>query len=249
MTENRPIKFCTCCGNQLYPPQAEICPGCGSLVGPSPSGPVGKLKLLLVTLLLGGVGGHKFYLGRHGQGLLCLLFCWTGIPLVIALVELILYAAKSEDALRRRYPVVSPAGLKFAVVISVLLVGMVILFALLVSQMNAFRQRGFDNTACSEVRRMQTCFDAYRADEGHYPRTLEEINHCHCADLSAGVKAFVLPDEENYRLLCYHQRGAKAYLTTHETAPRAMARKEAERELITRFRIVEKAGNLALLAR
>jgi TM2 domain-containing membrane protein YozV len=43
---------------------------------------------LLLTLLLGGIGAHRFYLGQVGAGLAYLLFCWTFIPLIISFFEL-----------------------------------------------------------------------------------------------------------------------------------------------------------------
>ena len=42
---------------------------------------------LLLAIFLGGIGGHKFYLGNLVLGILYLVFCWTGIPSVVALVE------------------------------------------------------------------------------------------------------------------------------------------------------------------
>ncbi|EFL92339.1 TM2 domain-containing hypothetical protein [Candidatus Regiella insecticola LSR1] len=37
----------------------------------------------------GGIGAHKFYLGKIGQGFLYLLFFWTLIPAIIAFIEFI----------------------------------------------------------------------------------------------------------------------------------------------------------------
>jgi len=42
---------------------------------------------LLLAIFLGGIGGHKFYLGNFVLGILYLVFCWTGIPSIVALVE------------------------------------------------------------------------------------------------------------------------------------------------------------------
>jgi len=42
---------------------------------------------LLLAIFLGGIGGHKFYLGNFVLGMLYLVFCWTGIPSIVALVE------------------------------------------------------------------------------------------------------------------------------------------------------------------
>lgn len=56
-----------------------------------------KVAAGVFALLLGGLGIHKFYMGKTGQGLLYLLFCWTGIPALIALVEGILYLTESDE--------------------------------------------------------------------------------------------------------------------------------------------------------
>ena len=62
-----------------------------------------KSTLLALTLLLGGFGAHKFYLGKQWQGALYLTFFWTLIPSLIALIEFIVYAATSEAQLKKRY--------------------------------------------------------------------------------------------------------------------------------------------------
>src|SRR5579863_5119256 len=53
---------------------------------------------LLLCLLLGNFGAHEFYFGRMTSGLLRLLFSWTFIPWLIALVE-----APHVPAYARRY--------------------------------------------------------------------------------------------------------------------------------------------------
>lgn len=42
---------------------------------------------LLLCLLLGGVGAHRFYLKQVGWGVAYVLFAWTFIPMLVALVE------------------------------------------------------------------------------------------------------------------------------------------------------------------
>ena len=51
---------------------------------------------LLLALFLGGVGGHRFYLGQAGLGVAYLLFCWTLIPAIIAFVELFLIGKRVD---------------------------------------------------------------------------------------------------------------------------------------------------------
>lgn len=41
----------------------------------------------VLGIFLGGIGAHKFYLGEGGTGIFFLLFCWTGIPFIIGLVQ------------------------------------------------------------------------------------------------------------------------------------------------------------------
>lgn len=57
----------------------------------------------ILALLLGGLGAHKFYLGRIFQGLLYFIFCWTFIPALIALIEGIWYLTMSDADFNARF--------------------------------------------------------------------------------------------------------------------------------------------------
>lgn len=57
----------------------------------------------MLALFLGGIGAHKFYLGRIGQGLLYAVFFWTWIPLILSIIDLIRYAFTSESKWDRKY--------------------------------------------------------------------------------------------------------------------------------------------------
>lgn len=61
--------------------------------------PVNKVAYCLLAFFLGGIGAHKFFAGKKLAGVLYLLFCWTGIPALIALVEFILGLCKPADEL------------------------------------------------------------------------------------------------------------------------------------------------------
>ncbi|MFF2446417.1 TM2 domain-containing protein [Neobacillus sp. NPDC058068] len=62
-----------------------------------------KVAAGVLAILLGCFGVHKFYLGKIGMGILYLLFCWTGIPSIIGLIEGILYLTKSDEEWDRQY--------------------------------------------------------------------------------------------------------------------------------------------------
>ncbi len=46
-----------------------------------------KSTAIIICFFLGSIGIHKFYLGENLAGILYLLFCWTGIPALIAFVD------------------------------------------------------------------------------------------------------------------------------------------------------------------
>ena len=58
---------------------------------------VNKGMYIALCLFLGGAGIHKFYAGKWIQGLLYVAFCWTGIPVIIALFDLLGAMFKTPD--------------------------------------------------------------------------------------------------------------------------------------------------------
>ena len=91
-------KLCSTC-NAVIHKKAEICPKCGV----RQRRPVSKSALLLITFFLGGFGGHRFYLGNYIWGTLYLLFFWTSIPSIIALIELIVFLFMSSEKIEDNY--------------------------------------------------------------------------------------------------------------------------------------------------
>lgn len=102
-------KFCSECGSVIKI-KAEICPKCGvrqiaapsALGGTTPSGKT-KVAAALFGIFLGGIGGHKFYLGQTIQGFFYLIFCWTFIPLVFGFIEGLNYLTMSDKVFAERY--------------------------------------------------------------------------------------------------------------------------------------------------
>ena len=58
---------------------------------------VSKGVYIGLCLILGGIGAHHFYAGKWFRGLLYLGFSWTGIPVVLALIDLVVAMFKRSD--------------------------------------------------------------------------------------------------------------------------------------------------------
>lgn len=89
---------------QVYqvPPQSQgyqqHMPGYYNNPAIDPSWPVkSKVCAGLLGLFLGGIGIHKFYLGKVGMGILYLCFCWTYIPAIVGFIEGIIYLCSSDE--------------------------------------------------------------------------------------------------------------------------------------------------------
>lgn len=57
----------------------------------------------VLGIVFGGLGFHKFYLGKPGKGILYLLFCWTGIPEIIGFIEGVFYLIGSKEKFDSKY--------------------------------------------------------------------------------------------------------------------------------------------------
>jgi TM2 domain-containing membrane protein YozV len=110
-------KICDACGAPIHV-RAEICPKCGV----RQRRPVSKAILLLLTFFGGGLGAHKFYLGKYWQGALYLIFFWTGIPGFVALIEFIIYAFTSSERLNEKYTA-GGSGVVIALVLILAFIG------------------------------------------------------------------------------------------------------------------------------
>ena len=62
-----------------------------------------KIVAGLFGIFLGGLGIHKFYLGKIVQGIFYIVFSWTLIPSFIGFIEGIVYLAMSEESFNQKY--------------------------------------------------------------------------------------------------------------------------------------------------
>jgi len=62
-----------------------------------------KLIAIILAFFLGNFGIHRFYLKKPISGLLMILFFWTFIPALIAIIDVIRYAFMSNDKFDKLY--------------------------------------------------------------------------------------------------------------------------------------------------
>lgn len=61
-----------------------------------------KVTAGLLGIFLGGLGIHKFYLGK-ASGIWYILFCWTFVPVLIGFIEGIIYFTMSDYEFAMKY--------------------------------------------------------------------------------------------------------------------------------------------------
>lgn len=104
------MKYCPNCGKEIDE-KAFVCIHCG--VKQPKMGGGGSLDLdlgeknrttaAILALFLGGLGVHKFYLGDMTAGVLYLVFCFTFIPAILALIEGISYLTMSDEEFAAKF--------------------------------------------------------------------------------------------------------------------------------------------------
>lgn len=50
-----------------------------------------KKTASILALLFGGIGIHRFYLGQTAKGVFSIIFCWTYIPMIIGIVDFVIF--------------------------------------------------------------------------------------------------------------------------------------------------------------
>lgn len=119
--------FCRGCGKEMQKTE-PICPNCGTAVAPARY--KDKNAAAILAFFLGGFGVHRFYLGQW-WGIFYLLFCCTGIPSLVGIVEFIVFLVCDRSGWDARYNGGVPGKANTAVIIA-LVVGLVCVMAMFV---------------------------------------------------------------------------------------------------------------------
>jgi TM2 domain-containing membrane protein YozV/type II secretory pathway pseudopilin PulG len=188
-TKGADEKFCGSCGEAIKI-QAEICPKCGV----RQRTPLNKTALVLLTFFLGGLGVHKFYLGKYVQGVFYLLFCWTFIPGLIALVEFFIYAFTSSETLDKRYSGTRKGGGGIVVAIIAAVFGFIILAGILaavaIPKFMDASNKAKASEFPSELTAIYTGEMAYNAENGRYTASLATLRDSSGVDVPSESKWF-----------------------------------------------------------
>lgn len=109
------VSECRFCGEKFSAPQAEVPQQVVFQQAPpqpvyvsaiNPAWPKkNKEAAGILAIFLGGLGIHKFYLGKVGMGILYLLFCWTGIPELAGFIEGIIYLCSDDESFQLKHHV------------------------------------------------------------------------------------------------------------------------------------------------
>jgi len=140
---------------------------------------VNKVALVLLTFFLGGLGVHKFYLGKYVQGVIYFLFSWTLIPGIIAFVEFIIYAFTSEERLQEKYTAKGP----IVVIIIVVCAGFIVMIAIIgilaaiaIPQFMTYRDRAYQAAVISELKNLRAAEEAYFETHNRYSDNVGDLD-------------------------------------------------------------------------
>lgn len=119
--------YCRYCGTTIDRLD-NLCPACNAEQNLKPRN---QIVAGLLALFLGGLGVHRFYLGQW-WGIFYLLLSWSGLPMLVALVEGITFLATDKDAWKQRYGHTDGSSWFIAIVsLGLLLIAITLFLALL----------------------------------------------------------------------------------------------------------------------
>lgn len=183
--------FCHGCGKEIHE-SAVACPHCGaSQQVQQQADPKSQNITLILAALLGALGAHRFYLGKVVSGVFYFLFCWTGIPGIIAFIECFMIAFTSQQDWAKKYnngTLVPPVHIALKILMlafpAILILGIVAAVAI-----PAYQAYGAKSKVAHGIESLNSCKTAaelFYSKNGHFPTSLHEAG-CSIAP-SSGIK-------------------------------------------------------------
>jgi TM2 domain-containing membrane protein YozV len=166
-----------------------------------------------VTLFLGGIGAHKFYLRKYSEGVCYFLFFWTLIPGLIAFIEFIVYAFTSSERLREKYPRGgSPLAMATGVVSGFVLIAGT-LAAIAIPQFMASRNHSYNKRAIADLRTAIWVQEEFHSDYKTYADSIDKLTgDTYGFIISKGVDLTVqFADAERHVMTASHEDGNKIF--------------------------------------
>ncbi|MGL6064569.1 MAG: TM2 domain-containing protein [Fusobacteriaceae bacterium] len=59
---------------------------------------ISKVVYILVAIFFGSLGIHRFLIGKTISAIFMFLFCWTGIPTIVSIIDIIIAAGMPTDS-------------------------------------------------------------------------------------------------------------------------------------------------------
>ncbi|GEM_PF-1131361 len=141
--------------------------------------PASKSILLLLTLFLGWIGAHHFYLGHYARGTIYLLFFWTWIPGIFAVIEFLVFLSTSSDSIENDYTADSSDVAFVFIPVPVIFTCLLVL-----AQWTAYTddlKRGIERGKVSEavelLNGLKTPAEQYMVAKGQFPSMIEEVTN------------------------------------------------------------------------
>lgn len=58
---------------------------------------------IILAILLGSIGAHRFYLGEIKLGVIYLLLSWTGISFILSIIDIIKLVLMNDSKFQSKY--------------------------------------------------------------------------------------------------------------------------------------------------
>ena len=174
------VRYCTHCGGEA-PRLARVCPHCKRKL--PTLGRSREVAALLALLPTGAWGINRFYLGQW-WGIFYLLFCWSGIPSLVSLVEFIVFLCTSRETWDEKHGHKSGSSAWVWVIVGLFLMIMIvgILAAIAIPAYQDYTLRAKVNQTLWEAEEVETEVEAFIQRTDFVPNSAidmgwEEVGH------------------------------------------------------------------------